>query len=230
MAGTAKKKDFNAAHGVTNTNVKHLVSDTLIQSVMYPAHEPRKTSGIYRKTHQLLIYKDDTPCWICGVKESNLKADGPSEVTAANPLGAKQMETHHNIIEWAAANAIDWDKVAKDYPDMKTIEHVAHAWDLENGTGHPKYGRIKHIGMSKKYEGIPKYKEIDSTEFVDGVEQMKVLCDVHHRNPYYGIHAITGPIWQLQRYSMNGFEFIPKDLKDGVKKSRKGKTVGRPPG
>ena len=139
------------------------------------------------------------------------------------------METHHNIIEWAAANAIDWDKVIQDYPGMKSLSHVAHAWDLENGTGHRKYGRIAHRGMSKDHDGVPKYKEIDATEFLDGVEQMKVLCDVHHRNPYYGIHAITGPIWQLQRYSVKGFEFVPKDLKDGAKKKNR-KKVGRPPG
>ena len=72
MAGKPKK-DFNKEHGVTDTTVNHLVSDTLVQSVYYPAHPPRKESGIYRKTHQLLIYKEDMPCWVCGVKESNIK-------------------------------------------------------------------------------------------------------------------------------------------------------------
>ena len=58
----------------------------------------------YRRVHRELIVEKDLPCMVCGVRQSTLG------VPAENPYGAKQMETHHCIIEWALAEAIDVDK------------------------------------------------------------------------------------------------------------------------
>ena len=37
------------------------------------------------------------------------------------------------------------------------------------------------------------------TDWIDhGRDNLLVLCDIHHRHVYVGIHAITGPIWGAQ--------------------------------
>jgi hypothetical protein len=199
--------DFNTAHGIDITKT-HQVKETLEQITFYPAHIPRKESGIYRKTHDLMVNEKDLPCWICKVRKSFIKEDG-ADKSDRNPMGAKQLETHHNIIEWAAANGVDWSKVAKDYPNITPLQHIAHAWDLEHNNGSVDHGHIKPVGVDDA-TGVPKYKEIDATTFLDGVEQMRVLCNFHHRSTFVGIHAITYPIWQLQRYAMQGFNFTPQ--------------------
>lgn len=75
---------------------------TLIEDVFYPPHEPRRASSRYHHTHKHLVYELDEPCWICGVRHSE---------------GGK-METHHNHIEWAAANGVSLDLVMHDWPAL----------------------------------------------------------------------------------------------------------------
>ncbi len=45
-------------------------------------------------------------------------------------------------------------------------------------------------------------------EWVDSEGNMLVLCAVHHRAKYEGIHEITYPAWLLQRYQGAEFAFI----------------------
>ena len=76
----------------------------LKEGQFYPAHDKRTESPDYRKVHKDLVVTQDLPCLVCGVRNSTLKNK------SKNPHGAKQLETHHHIIEWALANAIDRDK------------------------------------------------------------------------------------------------------------------------
>lgn len=69
--------------------------------MFYPEHNKRTESAEYAKVHKELTQKNDLPCLVCGVKFS-LLGDHKS-----NPYGATAMETHHHVIEWALANAID---------------------------------------------------------------------------------------------------------------------------
>jgi hypothetical protein len=200
----------------------HLMTENIYTAVYYPPHEPRTESKTYMQTHKTLIYDKDMPCWVCGVRASDFKRDGKGKKTDVNQFGAQDNETHHDIIEWAAANGIDWDKVAKDYPDLKSLQHVARAWDLQHGRGHqlPKAEEPENTQGQKirhpAYKNVH-YTEIDPTEFLDGVEQMKVLCDIHHRHPLFGVHMTPRPIWVLQRYERSGFQFMPPDLADRTK-------------
>ena len=66
----------------------HTQTRTLTESVFYPPHDPRKASSEYKKVHHHLVYELDEPCWICGVRQSELP-DG------------EHMETHHWHVEWA---------------------------------------------------------------------------------------------------------------------------------
>ena len=71
-----------------------------MEDVFYPPHEPRKASAEYARVHHRLVYELDEACWICGVRHST---------------GGK-METHHDELEWAAANGVDVGLITKDFP------------------------------------------------------------------------------------------------------------------
>ncbi len=159
---------------------------TLAETVEYPPHPPRKASALYTRTHHELVVEKDTPCAVCGVKNSTL--------ATANPYGAKALETHHNLIEWAGATEIDWDKVAADHPDLPNLVAVAKAYHA-------------HLAANGSFEGTLDPTIV--TQFVDSDEQMLVLCDVHHRAAMRGIHMITGPVFELQRYEAPGYSFVP---------------------
>src|SRR6516164_10906115 len=82
----------------------HLNKRLLKEMAFYPAHDKRRETPAYSAIHKKLTIQMDLPCLICGVKHSTL--DDPKQ----NRYGAKAMETHHHVIEWSLANAIDTDK------------------------------------------------------------------------------------------------------------------------
>jgi hypothetical protein len=79
---------------------------------MYPAHPPRKDTPEYRATHILLTRTLDQPCRDCGVRRSTLRDP------IANPLSAKQMETHHWPLQREFADALDPAKVHKEFHEV----------------------------------------------------------------------------------------------------------------
>lgn len=78
----------------------------------FPAHPPRKDTPEYRQTHKLLVNTLNMPCRDCGVRKSTL--DDPK----ANPLGAKQLESHHWPLQREFADALDPAKVHKEFPEV----------------------------------------------------------------------------------------------------------------
>lgn len=77
---------------------EHEFHQTLDVDVYYPDHAPRTESSLFKRTKKHLVKELDTPCWICGTKENR--------------------EVHHFHIEWAYADAVDWDKVRELHPDF----------------------------------------------------------------------------------------------------------------
>lgn len=149
---------------------------SLDERAFYPAHDKRKESPEYAKVHKQMVVEQDLPCLVCGVRYSTL-ADATQ-----NPYGARALETHHHVIEWALANAIDVAKfndrilpaLARRHPDK------------------PDYRRP--------------FTQADLTAWVDhSPENLWVLCDVHHRHKWIGIHAITHPIWGPQDLYSDAF-------------------------
>lgn len=160
------------------TTAAHEVDRILKEAVFYPEHMPRKESPAYAKVHHQLVVVEDRPCLICGVRNSTLK--DPEK----NPHGAKEIETHHHIIEWALQNAIDLDKFNE------------HVW--------PNL-KARHPG--KYPEPFTQQQMLD---FIDhGEDNLWPLCDIHHRHSLVGIHSITGPIWGAQNLIKDGFTYIP---------------------
>jgi len=139
----------------------------LKEMAFYPAHDKRRETPEYKAVHKKLVVELDLPCLVCGVRNSTLKDK------IKNVFGAKQMETHHHIIEWALANAISADR----------------------------FNAILLPHLKARHADKPEYKkkaftDVDVRDWVDhSADNLWVLCDVHHRAKYFGIHEITYPIW-----------------------------------
>lgn len=160
----------------------HLVERTLKEEVFYPPHSPRTESPEYAKVHKHLTEELDLPCIVCGVKNSTLN-------TPENRYGSKQIETHHHIIEWALQNAIDLTKF-----NQRII-----AFHRAKNPQDPKYDHD--------------FTEEEMLNWIDhDIDNLWVLCDVHHRHSLVGIHSVTFPIWSPQDLIKESFEYTPKEV------------------
>lgn len=93
---------------------------------MTPPHPPRIDTPLYEKSHKFLVHDQDTPCRVCGVRQSTLL--DPTK----NIHGAKDIETHHFPIERSLADACDPIKVHKVFPyviDRETLMHLVDSPD-----------------------------------------------------------------------------------------------------
>lgn len=107
---------MDLSHHTTHIPVEeaHATADEETKGLeeMYPPHPPRKDTPEYRATHVLLVHTLDMPCRDCGVRTSTLGDP------LCNPLGAKQLETHHWPLQREFADALDPVKVHKEFPDV----------------------------------------------------------------------------------------------------------------
>lgn len=140
---------------------------TLKERAFYPAHDKRLETKEYKAVHHHLAVELDLPCLVCGVRNSTLKDK------RENRYNARQMETHHHVIEWSLANAIDADKFNRIILPHLKVRHPQN----------PDYAKAA-------------FTDADVAAWVDhSADNLWVLCDVHHRAAYLGIHEITYPIW-----------------------------------
>ncbi len=89
---------------------------TLREIVTYPPHAPREQDGhyaVFRHAQHRLIHELGTECWIGGATLAEIKAGLAAGHRCA---GATQLEAHHAVAEFAGLSEIDWQKVAKDFP------------------------------------------------------------------------------------------------------------------
>lgn len=94
--------------------ISHVHETILVEPCyeMTPPHPPREETPQYRKAHIYLVHTQDSPCRVCGVRQSTI---GDS---TQNPYGAKDIETHHYPIERSLADACDPHKVHKMFPQV----------------------------------------------------------------------------------------------------------------
>ena len=184
-------KVFKAALNIT------LLHRSLNEYAFYPPHDHRTESPKYKAMHDKLVGEMDLPCISCGVRKSILDDAGKSKDPSLNPYGAKQMETHHRIIEWALANAVDTKKF-----NTMILPSLARA--------HPDRQDYK-----------TPFTEQQVRDWVDhDGDNLWVLCDVHHRAPLLGIHSITFPIWGPQNLLSDDFEAYVRQQLQKVRGSK----------
>jgi hypothetical protein len=146
----------------------HELRRLLEEYAFYPSHPPRKPSPAYRAVHKKLV--SQSGCLICGVTTDILKDRARRANLSLNPYGALQLETHHHVIEWALASAIDPEKF---------YHSILPSLQQQHGTA--------------KYSGPLSARQI--ADWIDHDEDnLWVLCDVHHR-PGSSESMITCPIW-----------------------------------
>jgi hypothetical protein len=90
----------------------------LHELVRYPEHEPRETDSHYKiftEARHHLIYVLKVGCWIGGATHDSIVA-GLAQDHLCH--GAKQLEAHHAIAEYAGLGEEDWQKVAADFPQL----------------------------------------------------------------------------------------------------------------
>jgi hypothetical protein len=176
----------------------HLNARVLHEQAFYPAHDKRTETPEYKQIHHHMAVELDLPCLVCGVRNSTLQDK------TKNRYGAKAMETHHHVIEWALANAVDTAKF--------------------NGTILPN--------LAHKHPENPDYKKPFSDQQVkDWVDHSSdnlwVLCDVHHRAAYFGIHEITYPIWAPMDLLRSDFEQYVQQQISAAKGTRPARAATR---
>lgn len=156
---------------------QHIQNHTIHELQFYPEHDVRRETDEYKAVHRKLTVDLDLPCLVCGVRHSSLS------VAAENPYGAKQMETHHHIVEWALQNAIDvgkFNKILRPHLAARHPQRAEYRADMDET-------RIRAW--------------VDHSE-----DNLWVLCDVHHRAMYLGIHELTYPIWSPMNLLRDDFE------------------------
>ncbi len=154
----------------------------LDERAFYPAHSKRRETPAYRKAHDLLVKKKKLPCMICGVTYDILKDKQKRADPKLNHYGARNLETHHHIIEWALADAVDKDKFNK-----QILPHLRY--------------RYPH-----KLEYSRNFTSRQIKAWVDhSLDNLQVLCDVHHRHKWLGVHMITYPVWSPQTLLKDDF-------------------------
>lgn len=151
---------------------EHVQSRTLHEAAHYPAHGPRENDPNYRIFHQSRHHLIDVlgvGCWIGGATKTQIAAGLPVDHRC---YGATALEAHHSVAEFAGLNALDWQKVAADFPTL----------------------------------GI--HSDADLLAAAESEGGLSVLCSKHHRDPRAGIHSITYPVWSLDRYARDDWEFL----------------------
>lgn len=153
----------------------HIERRTLHEIAIYPEHGPRETDvhfPAFEAARKHLIDVLGVGCWIGGATKAQIKAGLPSGHLCE---GAKGLEAHHNVAEFAGLSEEDWRKVAADFPQL----------------------------------GIHSEEEWLAAAESEGA--LQIICDRHHRSPHHGIHSITYPVWRLDRYAKDGYEFVGDD-------------------
>lgn len=194
---TDESKVQNHRAQIMKAGTIHAKQRLLKEIGFYPAHSARKETSAYKKVHRHMVVELDLACLVCGVKNSTLK--DPKK----NPYGARALETHHHVIEWAMANAVDA----------------------------AKFNRILRPNLKHRHPDNPLYQrdmsEADVLAWVDhSQDNLWVLCDVHHRAKYFGIHEISYPIWcPMDLFQPQFEEFVRKQLKNLSTTEKAGSTT-----
>ena len=90
-------------------------------------------------------------------------------------------------------------------------DHRCHgATGLEAHHHIAEYAGLNEIDWRKVAADFPQLGITSDEEFLRAAESdggLLILCSKHHRAPYHGIHAITEPVWKLDRYARDEWEF-----------------------
>lgn len=151
----------------------------------FPEHEPRTSDPHYKlfNAAKRRMKQQDVPCWRCGVHYADLNPKPGMAATERNPLGACQLEAHHQEIEFSLSNAVDvehWFQASVE----QVNDAFAHVYSDVAGflKRHPELDPNNHQDVFDAY--------------VESEGNLQQLCDICHRSKEQGVHHIPYPEWR----------------------------------
>jgi hypothetical protein len=188
----------------------------LTEWMAYPSHKPRVSTPEYTEIHKQMVKTDGLGCLVCGVTDATL--GDPKK----NLFGAKQLETHHHIVEWALTNAIDLNAF-----NAQLLPFLQKKYATKTAS------RTQDQDWLNLYKSNAPFTQKQMEGWIDHCSHnLWVLCDVHHRAKYVGIHEISYPIWSPQDLLGPNWQLVFPSLMGklppGAKKKAPAKAKRRP--
>lgn len=174
---------------------EHEKNDTLTEQVYYPDHAPRKESATFLHTKSA-GHAAKLPCAISGRPEAT--------------------EYHHVFLEWAFADAVDWETVkGVGTGEITHLPVLDLATDQPTGETYPaEQSLLWVICKLAALRGFDwhAFDPARPEQFVDSMANMLVLHEKFHRHKNHGIHAMSFPEWAFQAWPRtSGFIFTPDE-------------------
>lgn len=115
----------------------HIQKRSMVEVTYFPTHEERKESAEFRED------------------KAELKAEGKYACFIGNGRCSGQIELHHAIIEFSEANAIDWERVKADYPNVDHADDIDQMMPLcekhHRGRGTGIHATTYQAWLAQKY-------------------------------------------------------------------------------
>lgn len=74
-----------------------------------------------------------------------------------------------------------------------------------------EFSGLNEVDWNKVAADFPNLDIHSDADFLQAAESeggLMILCSKHHRGPQTGIHSITYPVWALDRYAEDDWEFL----------------------
>lgn len=174
---------------------EHLKHDTLTEQVFYPDHPPRTESPTFLHTKHA-GHAAKLPCAISG-----------------HPEGT---EYHHFFVEWAFADAVDWEIVkGVAIGQITRLPVLDPHTDQPTGETFPAEQSLIFIITKLATARGFDWQAFDPARpelFVDSMANMLVLHSKFHRLEGHAIHGMSFPEWIFQAWPRKaGFVFTPDE-------------------
>lgn len=143
------------------------------------------------------------------------------EVVAYPPHAPRESDPHYGIFRHARHRLIDelgvgcWiggATLAQIQEGLPVGHRCAGATQLEAHHAIAEFAGLSETDWRKVAADFPQagiHSDEDFLRFAESEGGLMVLCDIHHRHPGKGIHAVTYPAWLLDRYADPDWEFLP---------------------
>ena len=141
------------------------------------------------------------------------------EIAYYPPHGPRRGDPHYRIFNQARKHLIDGLNVGcwiggatkSDIAAGLPQGHRCYgATQLEAHHHIAEFAGLPEIDWRKVARDFPLLKINSDEDFLNAAESeggLLILCSKHHRAPYHGIHSITEPVWKLDRYAQDDWEY-----------------------
>jgi hypothetical protein len=166
---------------------------------MTDAHEQPEAHIEKRTLHEVVAYPPHAP------REGDVH------------YGAFRHAQHHLIYVLGVGCWIGGATLAEIKAGLPEGHRCAGATQLEAHHAIAEFSGLAEIDWRKVARDFPQadiHSDEDFLTFAESEGGLMILCDVHHRHPGKGIHAVTYPAWLLDRYAEDDYEFL-LDGKEG---------------